>query len=364
MSPASSNGLETSEPPYGLSGGDVASRLNPLIAQGKAAAQAENTRNTYSTGWNSWARWAAGNGFAVFPATSDALEYWMADLWSQGMKPSSLGTYLTAVSRKHAGHPFPNPADHSEVRLLLSGLKRLTGRAGNTPKQADPLRWIHILEIIDSAYKPRCNQPGGRQESPEQAARRAVTDIAMICVAHDAALRCSELLALTWADVELPAEGEGGLVWIRRSKTDQNGQGAAVPISKFTAQALNRLRPDSARPGDRVFDISPSTVTRRIKAAAQAAGIDSENISSHSPRVGMAQDLVAFGIDLPGLIQACRWDVRQNGPPSTPRNIAAHHHTAAPCLKSSPTPPAPPPPPPIRPRLSIPRKLTTLPSLV
>ena len=344
MSPASSDGRETSEPPYGLGGGDVASRLDPLIAQGKAAARAENTRNTYSTGWNSWAGWAAGNGFAVFPATSDGLEYWMADLWSKGMKPSTLGTYLTAVSRKHAGHPFPNPADHSEVRQLLSGLKRLAVRAGNMPKQADPLRWSHILEIIDSAYKPRCNQPGGRQESPEQAARRAVTEIAMICVAHDAALRCSELLALTWADVELPAEGEGGLVWIRRSKTDQNGQGAAVPISKFTAQALNRLRPDSARLGDRVFDISPSTVTRRIKAAAQAAGIDSENISSHSPRVGMAQDLVAFGIDLPGLIQACRWKSDRMAALYT-RNIAAHHTPAAKCLKSQPHPASTPPPP-------------------
>jgi len=363
QSPTSSNGLEASELPYSPDGGDVASKRDCLIAQGKSAARAENTRNTYSAGWNSWARWATDNGFPDFPATSDALEHWLADLWIQGMKPTTLGTYLTAVGQEHAGHLIPNPANHPQVRLLLGGMKRQTADEGITPRQADPLRWIHILQIIDSAYRPCRNQPGGRTETPEQAARRADVDIAMICVAHDAALRCSELLALTWAHVDLPANSEVGLVWIRRSKTDQNGHGAAAPISKFTAQALARTRPDSASPGDRIFDFSPSTVTRRMKAAAQAAGIDSANISSHSPRVGMAQDLAAAGIDLPGLMQACRLKSATTASRYIQR-LAAHHTPAAQILKTQPHPGQHPPPPPIRPRLSIPHKLTTLPSLV
>ena len=44
----------------------------------------------------------------------------------------------------------------------------------------------------------------------------------------------------------------------------------------------------------------------RLKAAAEAAGINPTGISSHSTRVGMAQDLTAAGIDLLGLMHAGR----------------------------------------------------------
>ena len=66
-------------------------------------------------------------------------------------------------------------------------------------------------------------------------------------------------------------------------------------------------KPDHANPHDRIFDISPSSVTRRMRVAAKAAGIDPTNITSHSPRVGMAQDLAASDITLLGLMQAGRW---------------------------------------------------------
>ena len=71
-------------------------------------------------------------------------------------------------------------------------------------------------------------------------------------------------------------------------------------------------------------------VPRRLaltRAAAKAAGIDHANITSHSPRVGMAQDLFAASVDLPGLMQHCRWTsaamaghyTRNLPPPTHPR---------------------------------------------
>ena len=326
--------------PSNPDGGDAASRRDRLIAQSKSAALAANTRDTDSAGWDNWARWAADNGFSDFPATPEALECWLADLWDQGMKLNTLRTYLSAVGKEHDGHSFPNPAHDREVRQLVNGLGRIAADNGITPKQADGLRWCDILLIINCAYTPRHNQPGGRLETPEQAVRRAEVEIALIVVAHDAALRCSELLALTWGDADLPADCENGTVWIRRSKTDQNGQGATLPISKFTAEALIRIRPDSARPGDPIFALSPSTITRRFKAAAQAAGINPANISSHSPRIGMAQDLLAAGIGLPGIMQACRWSTEAMVRHYV-KEIAAHHTPAADYLKTQPPPPPP-----------------------
>lgn len=309
-----------------------------VIAEAKAQALSANTRKTYRTGWGSWTRWADARGIPALGAGPEHIQRWLATLWLEGKKPTTLSTYLSAVARELDTCPGPNPARHRDVRLVLSGLKSKAADDGYTPRQADPLLWAHALRMIDTAHLPRRNQPGGRLETPEQAEKRALFDIAMICVSHDAALRRSELLALIWADIIPPQPGGCWTVRIRRSKTDRTGQGAYAPISPFTAQALIHFKPDYALPDDPVFNISPSTVTRRLKAAAQHAGIDPANITSHSPRIGMAQDLAAHGIDLPGLMLAGRWK-SHSMPHHYTQHLDAQNTPAAQYLKTQ-DPPA------------------------
>ena len=155
----------------------------------------------------------------------------------------------------------------------------------------------------------------------------------MIAVAHDAALRGSELLALTWADVEPSQGNECGLVKIRRSKSDQTGQGGVAPISEFASKALARLKPNNTNPNHPIFNFSPNTLNRRLRAAAQTAGINLKHISSHSPRVGMAQDLAAYGTSMPGLMQAGRWKTPGTAARYT-QHLAAHHTAAGRYLKT------------------------------
>lgn len=278
-----------------------------LIARGRTASRADNTRKTYATGWNNLAQWASANGVSALPADPMDLVKWLAALIIQGKKPATVRTYLAAVAERHSPRPEPNPAHDPEIRKLMAGMNRTCVAEGCTSRQAAPLRWSDIERIIDTAHTPRHNRPGGGVETPEQAGQRALVDIAMIALAHDAALRCSELLALRWMDLEAPVANGLHIVRIRRSKTDQTGRGAVAPISDFTAQAIARIRPDDADPQDRIFNISASTVTRRMKAAAKAAGLDPTNITSHSTRVGLAQDLAAYGINMAGLMQAGRW---------------------------------------------------------
>ena len=285
--------------PDGDPGCDAVDRL---VAEAMAQALSANTRRAYRTGWRSWAAWAESRGAPALGAGPEHIARWLATLFLEGKKPTTLSTYLSAVARGLDSQPGPNPARHHEVRLVLAGLKRRAAENGHRPRQADPLCQSHIDQIIDTAHRPRRNQPGGRQETPQQAEERALYDIAMIAVAHNAALRRSELLAIKWADINPPQPGGCWTVLIGRSKTDQTGQGAYAPISDSTAQALTNIKPANVLPHDPIFDISPSTATRRLKAAAQAAGIDPTNITSHSPRIGMAQDLAAWGTDLPGLI--------------------------------------------------------------
>lgn len=272
--------------------------IDRLVADARAAALSANTRKAYVTGWRSWCLWASQRGVAVFPAAPEDLQRWLAALAAEGKKPTTLGAYLAAVAYWHRHDPGANPARCVEVRDVLAGLRRQAATRGFAPRQAAPLRRCHVERIADTAHLPQRNQPGGRQETHSQAGQRAIVDIAMVALAHNALLRCAELLALTWADIDLLAGGSG-TVRIRRSKTDQAGQGAVVAISEFTCGALARLRPAGAQPTDLVFQMSPNTVARRMRAAARAAGINPADISSHSPRVGMAQDLTAWGIEYP-----------------------------------------------------------------
>ncbi|MCY4136608.1 MAG: tyrosine-type recombinase/integrase [bacterium] len=302
--------------------------VDGLIAHAEDSALSDNTRKTYNTGWNSWACWAEKNGELSSKPTVKSIRRWLATLYMEGKKPATLRTYLAAVAHRLNDRRGPNPARHYRVRLVLSGLARRAAQQGVTTRQAAPLRLEHIQQIIDAAPTPRRNQPGGRAETPEQAQKRACADIAMVFVAHNALLRCDELLSLTWADVEIPQDGGLPTIRIRRSKTDQHAKGAAVPISQHAAQALNRIKLPNARPRDRIFDFSPSTARRRIKTAAKAAGINPAGISTHSPRIGMAQDLAAADTDIGGIMLAGRWKTPVTAARYI-RYLAAQHTPAA-----------------------------------
>ena len=64
----------------------------------------------------------------------------------------------------------------------------------------------------------------------------------------------------------------------------------------------------------------PASIAKAVKRLAVNAGIeDADRISGHSLRVGMAQDLVAAGADLSGVMQAGRWKT-----PAMPARYAEH----------------------------------------
>ena len=79
-------------------------------------------------------------------------------------------------------------------------------------------------------------------------------------------------------------------------------------VPHWYADARSAIRPaeellDLQAP---VFNLSPQQIGRRVTAAAKAAGLG-EGFTGHSGRVGMAQDLVKSGVELPALMTAGRW---------------------------------------------------------
>lgn len=103
----------------------------------------------------------------------------------------------------------------------------------------------------------------------------------------------------------MESDGTGRLT-VTRSKTDPEGEGAVLFVSAPTIEALRAVRPAKASADDSIFGLSDDQIARRVKAAAEAAGLG-EGFTGHSARVGMAQDLARAGAELPALMTAGRW---------------------------------------------------------
>jgi integrase len=120
---------------------------------------------------------------------------------------------------------------------------------------------------------------------------------------RDLLARRSEVAALDVADITHDRDGSGTAM-IRRSKTDQTGDGAELYLSpramdhlrkwleaaSITEGAIFRTVKKGDRVGERIEDYE---VARIVKRVAEQAGLPPETverISGHSCRVGMAQD--------------------------------------------------------------------------
>ena len=132
-------------------------------------------------------------------------------------------------------------------------------------------------------------------------------NLALLSLLRDGLLRRSEAAELRWGDVEFREDG-AALLHILRSKTDQEAEGAVLYIGRAAAAALQSIIPEEAAldPRTSVFRLSPKQIGRRVDAAAKDAGLG-EGFTGHSDHVGMAQDLVVTGVELPALMTAGRW---------------------------------------------------------
>ena len=274
------------------------------VQEALAAALSPNTRRAYLSHWEAFRSWATGRGLTAAPAAPDAVAAHLAEL-AETARPSTLRVRSCAIKAAHKTAGLADPTAGEKVRGTLAGLVRQAAARGlGGSRQAPGLTATALAAIRATAGQ--CRSGGsGRRESAAAAAKRGLVDIALCSVMRDALLRRSEAAALTWGDIETREDGSGHLT-IRVSKSDPEGRGSVQYLGTAAMRDLAAIRPPEAALTDPVFGLSATQIGRRIKRAAAAAGLG-DGFSGHSPRVGMAQDLVASGTELPELIQAGRW---------------------------------------------------------
>ena len=265
------------------------------------AALSANTKRTYRAQWQRWDTWCAEQGYASLPADPQHVLRYLRLRGEAGASLATIKTAAAAVAAVHRATGHPPPTAHP---VMAAGMRALAKQLGAAQRQARGLSPADLVRIEVTAAQPRTG-PTGRTERAAAASWRGRVDVALIRTLWDGLLRRSEAAALTWGDIEREEDGSGRLT-VRRSKTDQEGEGATLYLSAATMDALAAIRTVDAAAADSVFSMHPDTVGRRVKAMCEAAGLG-EGYSGHSGRIGTAQALVRAGAALPEVMQAGRW---------------------------------------------------------
>ena len=270
------------------------------ISEADSRQNAANTLRSYRAQWKLWSEWAERRGTTALPAQQDMLRAYFTDRAEGGTRPSTLRASASAIAFVHVKDGRPNPITDS----VKGTLKGLADRAGHDQNQVAGLTAEGLAAVRATACLPRRGR-GGRMETEGEAQIRGATDIAALALMRDALLRIGEAVSLTWVDLERWDNGAGRLT-IRRSKTDREGRGSVVYVSRQVMQDIDAMTACRERIDEWMFPLSERQMRNRIKRACLEAGLG-DGFSGHSARIGMARDLVRFGTELTALMNAGRW---------------------------------------------------------
>ncbi len=256
------------------------------------AAQSVSTKRSYAQD----IRHFKANGYRI-PATSDQVTTYLAT-FAGVLAVATLEHRLIAIGRAHADRGLDNPCKDRQVKRTMQGIKRTFGTA---QRRVRALVKDDLLELLVTVAK----------QKPLKAAR----DKALILIGFAGAFRRSELVALRVDDITPHAHGLELL--IRKSKTDQEGQGQTVfiPLAKSEERCpvkalqawleLAGIGEGALFPAinrhDRVGSsrgLSPQSVALILKSAvAKAIGAGgAKHVSGHSLRSGFVTEAASIGM--------------------------------------------------------------------
>lgn len=252
-----------------------------------------NTQRAYAADWAAFTAWCEPHRAQTLPADPRVIASFIADQ-AKTLRPSSLRRRLAAIAKMHKVKGLPNPCGSEPVPSTMKGIEATHGTAVKAKAPA-------TLSVVEKMVTT-C-----RVDALEGIRNRAI-----LLVGYAAAMRRSELVALTVADLEWTHEGV--ILTIKRSKTDQRGEGKrkAIPFVDgplCAARALKAWLIGSGIESGAVFRaflpngqgvregaLSAQAVAVIVKAAAAAAGLPAESYSGHSLRAGHVTEARAQGV--------------------------------------------------------------------
>ena len=261
-------------------------------------SKADNTVRAYKSDFNDFSLFCAQNGFKSLPSEPKVVSLYLTHLSTKEAKMSTLKRRLVSIGVIHKLKGHYLDTKHPSIIENIMGIKR---RKGSFQKSKKPILISNLKDIINAI------------DCQNKSEIKKFRDRSIILIGFSGGFRRNEIVSLDFDDLDFVPEGLK--INLRRSKTDQFGEGSlkALPyfdnpqycpvaslqkwiqISEIKSGALfRRFLKGSKLSNKRLTD---QTVALLIKEYLQLAGIDSKNYSGHSLRSGFATSAAEAGAE-------------------------------------------------------------------
>ncbi|WP_292838633.1 site-specific integrase [Methylotenera sp.] len=256
------------------------------------AALASSTRSSYQSDLAHFISWGG-----TIPSTPEIISQYLA-VHADLLAPATLSRRVVSINRAHTSQNLPSPTKSDLVKATLRGIKRTVS---TKQRQVEPILKNNLCDMVAGLEGVK-----------------GCRDKALLLIGFSGAFRRSELVSLQHSDIEFVEHGL--VVHLRKSKTDQLGEGRKIGIpyargavcpvlalkewlklSEISEGAL--FRPVTRHGRIENINLSTQAVAIIVKERAKAIGLDASKFSGHSLRAGLVTSAAQAGVS--------SWKIRQ-----------------------------------------------------
>ena len=257
-----------------------------------------NTLRAYKSDFKDFGQFCLKNGFKSLPTDPKIVSLYITYLSTKEAKISTLRRRLVSIGMVHKLKGHYLDAKHPIIIENLMGIRR---RKGSYQRAKKPILINHLKAIINAIDNQIIEDI------------KKTRDKTIILTGFSGGFRRTELVSLDYEDIEFVPEGVR--IIIRKSKTDQFGEGMIKGLPHFTNQTfcpvvhLKRwIEVSNIKSGplfrrfSKSFKLSNERLTDQsvallLKNYLNMAGIENKNYSGHSLRSGFATVSAESGAD-------------------------------------------------------------------
>ena len=263
-------------------------------------SKASNTIRAYKSDFKDFGAFCVKNEFKPLPTEPKIVSLYLTHLSMKDVKMSTLRRRLVSIGVIHRLKGFYLDTKHPIIIENLMGIKR---KKGNYQKGKKPILINHLKLIIEAIDKDISDETGIRK----------LRDKTIILLGFAGGFRRIELISIDFEDLEFVSEGVK--IFIRKSKTDQFGEGMLKGLPYFDTQNfcpvwhLQKWLEVSKIQSGPIFKrfskglilgknrLTDQSVALFLKKYLSRAGIENQNYSGHSLRSGFATVSAESGAD-------------------------------------------------------------------
>ena len=261
------------------------------------SSKANNTLRAYKSDFKDFEAFCVKHGLNSLPSEPKIVSLYLTHL-AKNSKISTIRRRLVSIGIVHKLKGHYLDTKHPIIIENLMGIKRIKGSMQNGKK---PILINHLKSIINVINEKKIEDI------------KKLRDKTIILVGFGGGFRRTELISIDYEDLEFVKEGLK--ITIRRSKTDQFGEGMIKGLPFFTNEkycpvinlkkwlkiskinsgpVFRRFTKGSSLTENRLTDQS---VVLLIKEYLKLAGIENKNFAGHSLRSGFATVAAESGAD-------------------------------------------------------------------